>query len=183
MDPRTFIRPPDLHIAPVPEVGEPAPDPPGPPWEGKGQVLCFLRHAGCPFAEATFKALRDLHRSNPDVTAVAVGHAPPQPSVAWRSRIGGAEGVVCVDDPSRNTYATWGLGLTSRSHFAGADSLRGVGNLFGQGIRNRHPSGTRWQSAGTFAVDGGGVVRWVHIPRHAGDLPDLQSAFAVLEGR
>src|SRR5205814_353510 len=37
------------------------------------------------------------------------------------------------------------------------------------GIRNRHPDGTRWQRAGTFAVDADGIVRWRHVPAHAGD--------------
>ena len=49
-----------------------------------------------------------------------------------------------------------------------------------QGIRNRHPDGTRWQRAGTFAVDAAGVVRWRHIPRHAGELPDLEAAAAAV---
>lgn len=181
MGPKSFIRPADLDTAPLPRVGEPAPAAPGPPWEKPGQVICFLRHAGCPFAESTFRRLRDEHKRHPAVTAVAVGHAPPQPAQAWRSRIGGAEGVVCIDDPSRSTYAAWGLGLTNAKHFSGADSLRGVASLLGQGIRNRHASGTRWQGAGTFAVDGRGIVRWVHVASHAGDLPDLEAAFAALE--
>ena len=73
MDPRTFIRPADIPIAKLPLVGEPAPDPPGPPWENGGQVICFLRHAGCPFAEATIKVLAERHRQEPTITAVAVG--------------------------------------------------------------------------------------------------------------
>ena len=121
-----------------------------------------------------------MRRAHPEVAAVAVGHAPPQASTKWRSQIGGAEGVVCVDDPSRHTYAQWGLGLTNLKHFAGVDSLKGVANLLGSGIRNRHPSGTRWQGAGAFAVDGRGIVRWVHIPKHAADLPDLDAAVQAL---
>ena len=181
MDPRTFVRPAAVPTAAVPRVGEPAPDPPGPPWEQGGQVICFLRHAGCPFAEATLRELRDLHLSHGEVTAVAVGHAPQQAAQAWRSKIGGAEGVVCIDDPSRHLYAEWGLGLTDAAHFAGAQSLAGVGKLLGSGIRNRHPAGTRWQSAGSFAVDGGGIIRWRHLPTHAGDLPNLAEAFESLK--
>jgi len=180
MDPRTFIKPADIPVAPVPRVGEPAPDPPGPPVEPPGQVICFLRHTGCPFAEATLLELSKLHTLNPSVTAVAVGHAPAQAAIAWRSKVGGAEGVVCIDDPSRHLYAQWGLGLTDASHFAGRDSLSSVGRLFGQGIRNRHPAGTRWQGAGSFAVDERGIVRWRHLPKHAGDLPDLVQAFGSL---
>jgi hypothetical protein len=64
----------------------------------------------------------------------------------------------------------------------GRRSLAEVGRLAREGVRNRHPDGTRWQSAGTFAVDGGGVVRWRHLPEHAGDLPDLRDAIAALRG-
>jgi hypothetical protein len=180
MDPRTFVRPAELHIQPVPRVGEPAPDPPGPAYAGHGQVICFLRHAGCPFAEATLRDMQEMRRKHPEVAAVAVGHAPRQAAAKWRSNVGGAEGIDCIDDPTRHIYAEWGLGLTEMKHFAGTDSLKGVANLLGSGIRNRHPSGTRWQGAGAFAVDGKGTVRWVHIPRHAGDLPDLDAAVQAL---
>jgi hypothetical protein len=63
----------------------------------------------------------------------------------------------------------------------GRRSLREVARLAGHGIRNRHPDGTRWQRAGTFAVGADGVVRWSHVPAHAGDLPDLSAAIASLE--
>lgn len=182
MDPRTFIKPLPVPVGAVPKVGEPAPVPPGPPLEGSGQVICFLRHAGCPFAEATLKHLKEQHRIHPDITAVAVGHAPPQAAQLWRSKIGGAEGIVCIDDPSRRLYGEWGLGLTDGAHFAGVQSLAAVGSLLGQGIRNRHPAGTRWQGAGSFAVDGRGIVRWRHLPHHAGDLPNLEEAFTSLHG-
>jgi hypothetical protein len=58
-------------------------------------------------------------------------------------------------------------------------SLRSAAGLARQGIRNRHPSGTRWQRAGTFAVDADGIVRWRHLPEHAGELPDLEAAAAA----
>jgi hypothetical protein len=51
-----------------------------------------------------------------------------------------------------------------------------------KGIRNRHPVGSRWQRAGTFAVDAGGTIVWRHLPRHAGDLPDLDAAADVALG-
>jgi hypothetical protein len=58
----------------------------------------------------------------------------------------------------------------------GRSSLAAVSRLARQGIRNRHPAGTRWQSAGTFALDGGGMVRWRSLPAHAGELPELDAA-------
>jgi hypothetical protein len=62
----------------------------------------------------------------------------------------------------------------------GLRSLSEVKRLAGSGIRNRHPHGTRWQRAGTFAVDTDGIVRWRHVPEHAGELPDLEAAAAAL---
>jgi hypothetical protein len=50
-----------------------------------------------------------------------------------------------------------------------------------QGIRNRHPSGTRWQQAGTFALHAQHIVRWHHLPSNAGDLPELDVALTALE--
>jgi hypothetical protein len=62
----------------------------------------------------------------------------------------------------------------------GRRSLGDVARLARQGIRNRHPDGTRWQSAGTFAVDEDGIVRLRHVPAYAGDLPDLNDFVAAL---
>ena len=85
---------------------------------------------------------------------------------------------VVVDD-ARLVYAAWGLGRSSAGHFMGRRSLAGVARLARQGIRNRHSSGTRWQRAGTFAVDATGTVRWRHLPASAADLPDLEAAGAA----
>jgi hypothetical protein len=63
----------------------------------------------------------------------------------------------------------------------GRRSLGDVARLARQGIRNRHPDGTRWQRAGTFAVDESGTVRWCHLPAYAGDTPDLEAAAAAVD--
>jgi AhpC/TSA antioxidant enzyme len=143
-------------------------------------VVAFLRHTGCPFAEATMRQLREAAGRAAELEWVAVSHAPREATERWCRAIGGAHGVALVSDPSRRTYAAWGLGLTPLGHFLGARSLAAVARLAGAGIRNRHPHGTRWQSAGTFVLDAGGVVRWRHLPAHAGDLPDLEQARAAL---
>ncbi len=88
--------------------------------------------------------------------------------------------MLVVSDPSRQAYAAWGLGRTSLAHFMGRRSLGAVVVQTRRGIRNRHPSGTRWQSAGTFAVGTDGLVCWRHLPEHAGDLPDLDAALEAL---
>jgi AhpC/TSA antioxidant enzyme len=142
-------------------------------------VVAFLRHVGCPFAEATFRDLRRHADRHADVRFIAVSHAAEAPTRSWCATVAGGPGAVeVVVDPDRELYAAWGLGTTSLSHFLGRRSLADVARLAQRGIRNRHPSGTRWQGAGTFAVDGTGIVRWAHVPEHAGALPDLDAAIA-----
>ena len=181
MNLRTFLPPLPLPTAAPPEPGEPArelPDPGLP--EGRPAVVAFLRHTGCPFAEVTARALRDAAAADPEIEWVAVSHARAESTARWRDAIGGLPGVRVLIDTDRVHYATWGLGRTSLSHFAGRRSLGDVARLARQGIRNRHPDGTRWQGAGTFAVDEDGVVRWRHVPTYAGDLPSLDEAVAAL---
>jgi peroxiredoxin len=142
-------------------------------------VIAFLRHTGCPFAEATMIALRDAAARHPEVDWIAVSHADAQPTQSWCEAVGGRGGVNMLLDPERVFYAAWGLGRSSLGHFMGRRSLAEVRRLAKDGIRNRHPHGTRWQQAGTFAVDASETVRWRHLPEHAGDLPDLDSAVAA----
>lgn len=138
-------------------------------------VVVFLRHTGCPFAEATLRALRD-QAAGSGVQWLAVSHASDAATDRWLDGLGGAGSVRMASDLSRESYAAWGLGTTSLGHFLGRRSLGAAASLARRGIRNTHPTGTRWQSAGTFAVDSDGVVRWRHLPEHAGDLPDLGAA-------
>ncbi|HEX8073620.1 MAG TPA: AhpC/TSA family protein [Thermoleophilaceae bacterium] len=182
MNLRTFLPPLPLPTAAPPEPGEPARELPEPGLDGEERpaVVAFLRHTGCPFAEATARALREAAAAEPDVAWVAVSHAPTAATARWREAIGGMEGVRVLIDPERIHYATWGLGRTSVTHFMGRRSLAEVARLAKDGIRNRHPDGTRWQGAGAFAVDAGGTVRWRHLPTHAGDLPPLGEAVVAL---
>jgi len=136
-------------------------------------VVSFLCHTGCPFAETTLHELRDLGQAEPDLRVVAISHAPTAATDAWAEAVGGRGAVEIVIDEERELYAAWGLGRSSLGHFMGRRSLRAVGALARRGIRNRHADGTRWQAAGTFALDASGTVRWRHLPEHAGDLPDL----------
>ena len=114
-------------------------------------VIAFLRHAGCPFAEYTAHALREAAAEHPGVEWVAVSHAPTVATARWRDAVGGLPDVRLLVDPERIHYATWGLGRSGIGHFLGRRSLGDVARLARQGIRNRHPDGTRWQRASTLA--------------------------------
>ena len=183
MNLRTFLPPLPIPTAAPPEPGEPARELPDPGLEpGRPAVVAFLRHTGCPFAESTARMLREAAEAQPDLDCVAVSHAPTTATARWCDAIGGAGAVRVLVDDERLHYATWGLGRTGPGHFAGRRSLTEVGRLARQGIRNRHPDGTRWQRAGTFALDDGAIVQWRHVPEHAGDLPDLREAIAAARG-
>lgn len=181
MNLRTFLPPLPVPVSAPPAPGEPARELPDPGLEpGRPAIVAFLRHTGCPFAEATARALREAAEAEPEIAFVAVSHAPTAATASWCDAIGGAGSVAVLIDDARVHYAAWGLGRTGVRHFAGRRSMTEVARLARGGIRNRHPDGTRWQRAGTFAVDAGGTVRWRHLPRHAGELPDLGAAIAAL---
>ena len=181
MNLRTFLPPLPVPVSSPPTPGEPARELPEPGLEpDRAAVVAFLRHTGCPFAESTARMLREAAAAEPGIDWVAVSHARSEPTASWVDAVGGLAGVRVLVDDGRIHYATWGVGRTTLGHFAGRRSLADVARLARHGIRNRHPDGTRWQSAGTFAVDGGAVVRWRHLPAYAGDLPDLRDAIAAL---
>jgi hypothetical protein len=180
VDPRTFLPAPALPLVPTPRPGDHAPSLPVALEGGRPTVLAFLRHTGCPFAELTMRMLREAAARSPEAQWIAISHAPQDATDRWCRAVGGADGVRVASDPSRRAYADWGLGRTSLGHFLGRRSLGAVGSLARRGIRNRHPHGTRWQSAGTFALDDHAIVRWRHLPAHAGDMPDLDSALKAV---
>lgn len=183
MNLRTFLPPDATEVTAPPSVGSPAPGLPGGVSEEGPLIVAFLRHVGCPFAEWTARELRAAASQHPDVEWIAVSHAPQAATTEWAEAVGGAGRVMLLSDPERRYYAAWGLGRTSVGHFAGRRSLSQVARLAREGIRNRHPSGTRWQQAGTFAVDVDGTIAWRHLPSHAGDLPDLEVAAGAAAGR
>lgn len=166
-------------MAALPEPGSRAPA-----VEPLGQVhgpavVAFLRHVGCPFSEATMRALSEEADRRPEITWIAVSHAGLEPTDGWCADVGASHRVRLVIDEERAAYGAWGLGRTNLRHFAGRRSLTAVADLARKGIRNRHPVGSRWQRAGTYAVDAEGKIAWRHIPRHAGELPDLAAAAAA----
>jgi AhpC/TSA family len=180
VDPRTFLPPRALPLVTAPKPGDRAPSLPIALEGGRPAIVAFIRHTGCPFAELTMRMLREAAVRSPEAQWIAISHAPQDATDRWCRAVGGADGVRVASDPSRRAYADWGLGRTSLGHFLGRRSLVAVARLARRGIGNRHPHGTRWQSAGTFALDDQAVVRWRLLPTHAGDLPDLDLALQAV---
>jgi hypothetical protein len=179
--PHTFIKPKALVTSEAPEIGARAPDLPA-MQPGRPAVVAFLRHVGCPFAEATVRRMTAFAAEHPAIDFIAVTHSQDEPSQRWCNAFGGAGDVRIMSDPSRARYAAWGIGLSDRRHFAGPESLAALRRLLDDGIHNRWASGNRWQAAASFAVDSTRVLRWRHLPRHAGELPPLADAITALTG-
>jgi hypothetical protein len=81
-------------------------------------------------------------------------------------------------DAERETYAAWGLGVSSFWHILNPWSMYSVYTLGKQeNIWNRPTeSGTRWQTSGAWAVDGDGVVKWGGVGQAASDIPEFGEA-------
>jgi hypothetical protein len=179
----TFIglkRPLQQDVGAIPMLGAPAPE-----WQlftvrRVPSLVVFLRHVGCPFAEATFRALRDIAEAHRWIACYAVCHGDVKEISRWISALCGSGDVHLVHDQSRWLYGRWGLGYTTISHFIGPSALKMLLRLLGRGVRNRSASGTRWQRSGAFAIDADGRIIWMNVARHAGDLPDLADALMAV---
>ncbi|MEM9488399.1 MAG: hypothetical protein AAGC55_04605 [Myxococcota bacterium] len=172
-------KPPQQIVRPAPQVGEHRELPGADASRGPG-IVAFLRHPGCPFAEATVKKMRALAARHPEVAFVIVSHGERQVAEDWLSVIGGLGALQWLHSSERDLYGAWGIGYSERTHFINAITLlRVIGYLF-RGIRNRADSGTRWQRAATFARDADGTVVWSHHPAAAHELPGLDAALAAL---
>jgi hypothetical protein len=91
--------------------------------------------------------------------------------------------ITIVVDAEREAYGAWGLGTSSFWHVLG--SIGGVSKLKEEGIVVRSTeSGSRWQTAGNFGVDGEGMVRWSRKDERADDMPDFKEGIdAALGGK
>ncbi|GME22740.1 Alkyl hydroperoxide reductase subunit C [Neofusicoccum parvum] len=173
----------------APALGSKAPSSdqlPVPGADGKPVVVTFLRHCGCPFAEKTFRNLREAASRNPDIRFVAVSHSDRGSTERWLAAVGGGTGgVALVVDAERELFARWGLGTSSLWHVLSPWSMYSVYRLGAdEGIWNRPTeSGNRWQTAGSFVADAGGVVRWGGPARQADDVPDFGLAVRALRER
>ncbi|KAK7937922.1 uncharacterized protein PG986_014790 [Apiospora aurea] len=139
-----------------------------------------------------FKTLTHLSSQHKNVHFVAVSHSSPEATERWVIQVGGNWDVEVVIDHERELYAQWGLGMSTTWHVLNPRVLYQTLQLGKtENIWNRPTeSGTRWQTAGAFAVaavadaadeeEGGGKVTWAHVAGAADDLPDFAAALGTL---
>ena len=62
-------------------------------------------------------------------------------------------------------------------------SIPGTTKLKQEGISVRATeSGSRWQTAGNFGIDGGGTVKWARVDQRADDMPDFKEGVDKVMG-
>ena len=177
---RTLGRP-ERPQDPPPSIGERAPVIYG----SHPRLIVFVRHVGCPFAEATVRDLELWRRRLPALPMAVMSQGDEMHLKNWLQEIE-AMGLAEAGDVVRadsEAFRLWRIPVTSAAHFLGPRSLGGVLRLAMRGIRNRYPAGSRWLSAAAFVTDAEGRIVWRHLPAHAGDLPDLSEAVCRLESR
>jgi hypothetical protein len=117
---------------------------------------------------------------------IAVSHSDQASTDRWLTALpepskNTQPNLTVVVDAEREAYAAWGLGASSFWHVLG--SIPGVSKLKEEGISVRSTeSGSRWQTAGNFGVNGEGVVRWSRKDERADDMPDFKEGVNAVLG-
>jgi hypothetical protein len=136
-------------------------------------------------AEKTIDQLRKAAAKNPDVNFTAISHSSEEATEKWVIAAGGEWDVTIIVDADRELYAQWGLGISNLWHVLNPWSLYSVFRLARQEEITNRPteSGNRWQTSGSFAVDGEGVVRWSKVANAADEIPNFDEALKALGTR
>lgn len=142
--------------------------------------------------EAAYLKMRTAAAKHPDINFITVSHSDQQSTEKWLKAVNGSDSgsgsdgssVTMIVDADRQIYAKWGLGIVSWGHilnFAGLTSIWKLG--IEEGIFKRPvESGNRWQSAGSWAVDAEGYVRWGRGAVRVDDMVDIEAAVGALRG-
>lgn len=153
-----------------------------------GRLRLFLPHEFLTpsVAEKTFLRLRDAASENPDIRFIAVSHSNQEHTAKWRRDIGGDDpsNLEIVVDEQREAYGAWGLGVASFWHVLNPQGLYELYRMAkDEGIVNRPTeSGYRWQTSGSWAVDGEGKVVWGGPVKTANEIPDFANAVKAFHG-
>jgi hypothetical protein len=139
-------------------------------------------------AEKTFLNLREVAPAHPDIHFIAVSHSDQASTDRWLDALpkpskNKQPNLQMVVDAECEAYGAWGLGTSSFWHVL--RSISSVSKLKEDGIAVRSTeSGSRWQTAGNFGVDGEGIVRWSRKDERADDMPHFKEGIdAVLGGK
>lgn len=147
------------------------------------RVCCsFIIKLTVQVAEKTFISLRKIATDHSDVHCIAVSHSDAFATAKWTEAVGGAGGIQVIVDHERKLYGAYGLGVSSFWHTFNPWSMRSAFKLgWEEQIWNRPTeSGSRWQTAGTFAIDAEGAIKSVKIATSANENGDFEGALEAL---
>lgn len=134
-------------------------------------------------AEKIFRQLRDVAEQNPNIHCIAISHSNKAATDKWLNDVGGSGKVEVLVDDQMGSFAEYGLGYSSFWAVLNPSSMStamNIGKKEGINIRPTE-SGSRWQTAGLFAVDGKGQVTYSHPAKTSDDLGDLSTAVASIK--
>lgn len=133
------------------------------------------------------------------MTCIAVSHSSQQATEKWVDLLGGAGIVQVVIDEDRANYAAWGLGLGNVWYlFNPTTQVQGwkeggwLGDKVAGAMQKKSAAqseigdvditamGNKWQEAGSFAVDGKGIVIWGGKASRADDVMGLEEGVRIL---
>ncbi|PWN87457.1 hypothetical protein FA10DRAFT_288878 [Acaromyces ingoldii] len=168
----------------LPQPGDMAPALLDENWTSAPHLVAFVRHCGCPFAQAEVESLGRALKAHPNVRIVIVSHSSDEVVKDWFERVGKAnfpdeaKDVRLVADPKFELYASWGIGQMGYSGMLNSDMIKSLKELAAQGIKNTETGegSYRWQNSGGFAVDHGGKVQFSKLASHAGDTVNYEEA-------
>lgn len=172
----------------LPQPGDRAPELLDENWTTAPHLVAFVRHCGCPFAQAEVESLGRALKAHPNVRIVIVAHSAEDVVQDWFDRVGKsnfpseAKDVRLVADPKFQIYANWGIGQMGYSGMLNTDMIKNLRALASQGIKNTQTGegSYRWQNSGGFAVDHGGKVQYAKLATHAGDTVDYEEAVKTI---
>jgi hypothetical protein len=119
--------------------------------------------------------------AHPDIRCITVSHSDKPSTDKWIEAVGGAGHVEVIVDPERTTYGRWGLGVSSFWHVQPLEHEQcPEGGKGGEDWNRPMESGSRWQTSGTFAMDGNGVVRYVQVAQAADEIGNFEKALKSL---
>jgi hypothetical protein len=130
--------------------------------------------------------MRAIAPAHPDIHFIALSHSDQEATDRWLASLpepakNTQPNLQIIVDAEREAYAAWGLGTSSLWHVLGC--IPGVLKLKEDGISVRPTeSGSRWQTAGTFGVDGQGIVKLSRKDERADDMPDLKEIVDAVLG-
>lgn len=138
-------------------------------------------------AEKTFLRMRDTASKTPNVQFMAISHSNQSHTTKWLNDIGGTNpsNLDMEVDDKREIYAAWGLGISSFWHVLSPQGLYDVYKLAKEeGIANRPTeSGYRWQTSGSWAVDGQGKIVRGKPMSTASEIPDFEDAVQAIQAK